>query len=99
MPARSVEFHPQADLDAEGAQQWYAQRSVVAAHAFVAELIASIESIAEAPERWPRYLAGTRRYHFPKFPYSVVYRVSPRTIVVVAIAHHRRKPGYWQDRH
>ncbi len=32
------------------------------------------------------------------FPFSVLYRASEAEFLVVAIAHHRRKPEYWADR-
>lgn len=94
-----IEFHPGAEADANAAWQWYAERSPVAARAFSTELIASVERIAQSPEAWPPYLAGTRRYFFPKFPFSLVYRVAGDTLTVMAVAHHRRKPGYWGNRH
>jgi hypothetical protein len=33
-----------------------------------------------------------------RFPYGVIYRVREEVIWVVAIAHMRRRPGYWLDR-
>jgi toxin ParE1/3/4 len=96
--ARNVEFHPEARRDSEGAHGWYAKRSVFAARAFLTELVASVEAVREAPMRWGQYLAGTRRYHFPRFPFSLIYRVSDETIIVLAVAHHRRKPRYWRSR-
>jgi plasmid stabilization system protein ParE len=60
-----VEFHPGAETDVSDAQQWYAKRNAIAARAFVSELSAAIDRIAQTPGVWPRYLAGTRRYFFP----------------------------------
>ncbi len=40
----------------------------------------------------------TRRLLLPRFPYQIVYRIRPGEIVVVAIAHSRRRPGYWKSR-
>ncbi len=41
---------------------------------------------------------GMRRV-FPKnFPFSIIYRVEKDAIVIFAVAHFRRKPGYWRDR-
>lgn len=94
-----LEFHPGAEADATEAQFWYAERSAIAARAFLTELTASVERVAQAPKAWPLYLAGTRRYFFPTFPFSLVYRVTENTLTVVAVAHHRRKPGYWSSRH
>ena len=40
----------------------------------------------------------TRRVLVQRFPYQVVYRLSANEIVIVAIAHLKRKPGYWKKR-
>lgn len=41
---------------------------------------------------------GTRRRLIKGFPFSLVYRPSDVEILIVALAHHRRKPGYWLGR-
>lgn len=41
---------------------------------------------------------NTRRVVLTRFPYSVIYTVEPGTILVVAVAHQRRLPGYWANR-
>ena len=52
-----------------------------------------------APHRWPSYFHGTHRVRLTRFPYLVVYRDDEtRTLVVVAVAHEKRKPGYWRKR-
>lgn len=40
----------------------------------------------------------TRRSRVPNFPYHVVYRLRPHEIVIVAVAHAKRRPGYWRSR-
>ncbi len=42
--------------------------------------------------------AGTRRTTVQGFPFSVVYREVGDGILVYAIAHERRQPGYWLER-
>jgi toxin ParE1/3/4 len=42
--------------------------------------------------------SGTRRRLVKGFPFSVVYRASKSEILVIAVMHHRRKPGYWARR-
>ena len=98
MPHVQIRFHPAAAAEVEAAVQWYAARSPIAADAFVAEVNTCMERVREAPERWPRYVHGTRRYLFPHFPFSLVYRVRHGEIEIVAVAHHRRRPGYWRSR-
>ena len=42
--------------------------------------------------------ARTRRVIVERFPYQVIYRIRPAEIVVVALAHSKRRPGYWKNR-
>ena len=57
-----------------------------------------IEAVSLAPERWPLFVHGTRRYLFHRFPFQLVYRVVNDSVQVVALAHGRRRPGYWKLR-
>jgi plasmid stabilization system protein ParE len=98
VPNARIGFHPAAAAEVEAAGQWDAERSPIAAQAFATEVNACVERVGEAPDRWPRYVRGTRRYLFPHFPFSLVYRVRNGEIEIVAVAHHRRRPGYWRNR-
>lgn len=99
MTVRKIEIHPEALTEAEAAVSWYAERSSRAPAAFIAEVDSAIESILEAPERWPLYEGDCRRFPLFRFPYVVVYRQKSTAVVeIVAIAHGRRRPGYWRGR-
>ena len=98
MANERIRFHPAAAAEVEAAARWYAERSPVAARAFATEVSACVERVGEAPERWARYLYDTRRYLFPHFPFSLIYRVRDGEIEIVAVAHHTRQPGYWRNR-
>ena len=54
--------------------------------------------IRAMPLRFRILHAPFRRCLVPKFPYSIVFTVEPEFILVVALAHAKRKPGYWLDR-
>jgi hypothetical protein len=41
---------------------------------------------------------GTRSVLVKGFPFSVIYRASEAELLVVAVAPHRRRPGYWLAR-
>ena len=84
MTSIPIRLHPAAASEIEAALRWYAERSLVAAQAFSAEVIACVERVGEAPDRWPRFALGTRRYLFPHFPFSVIYRVRNEEIEIVA---------------
>ena len=96
--SRVLEYLEQALDEAEAAAQWYAERSSRAALAFSEEMDAAEAAIAQLPEAYPRFEHGTRRYLLRRFPFSVVYRVETSRIVIVAVAHGHRQPGYWHDR-
>jgi plasmid stabilization system protein ParE len=98
MAHRKIEFHPAALAEAEAARYWYAERSPSVARAFIAELAKAVDQVAAAPSRWPQFTGDTRRYVFPRFPFSLVYRFSGTTLQIIAVAHAKRRPGYWQER-
>jgi len=98
MPRAAVRFHPAAAEEAEAAYDWYAARSPAAAFGFRDELRHAVEAVAENPRTWPRHGTRARRYIFPRFPFSLVYVRRDDEVEVVAVAHGRRRPGYWRSR-
>jgi plasmid stabilization system protein ParE len=98
MSPRQVDVHPEAVAEARAAAQWYRERSASAANAFLDELYGAVERIAENPGMYPSYVQGTRRYLLQRFPFYLVYREAAGKLEVVAIAHGKRRPGYWKKR-
>lgn len=93
-----VRLHPSAEEEANNARSWYAKRNSSAAEAFLVELDAAVFVISEAPSRWPRIYGRYRRFPMRTFPFSIIYLVRRDFVEVMAVAHHRRKPGYWRIR-
>jgi toxin ParE1/3/4 len=91
-------LHPQAWLEIEAAADWYQQRSADASVGFIAAVFDALGSIVEAPRRWPKYLYGTQRFVLHRFPFSTIYLDAPDVVNIVAVAHNKRKPGYWKRR-
>jgi len=96
--ALALEYLEEAVVEAAAAASWYAARSATAAAGFAAELEAAAGAIQTTPEAWPPYVHGTRRYLLRRYPFAVVFRVERTRVLVVAIAHGHRRPGYWRDR-
>jgi len=65
---------------------------------FSAKSITLSRPSSKAPKRWPKYLAGTRRYVFPTFPLSFVYFEEQGEVFIVALAPESKRPGYWRER-
>jgi plasmid stabilization system protein ParE len=95
---KPVEILPAAFAESEEAAAWYAERDPDLGIAFALEVDKAIQKIADAPWRWPAHLHGTRRVLLKRFPYLIVYREEAKRVLVVAIAHGKRKPGYWKGR-
>lgn len=98
---RRVRFHRAARADAEEAVRWYEERLKGLGEMFRLQLAACVHKIAARPLAWAvsSYDARARRYVMPRFPYLIVYMIdSADNIVVVAVAHAKRRPTYWHDR-
>jgi plasmid stabilization system protein ParE len=93
-----LDFHPAAVKEARNAYRWYLRRSAWAASRFQAAVEAAIEQIVKTPDRWPIYLHGTRYRLIRRFPFIVVYRQLADRLQIVAVAHGKRRPGYWKRR-
>lgn len=96
--ALDVEYLEQAVVEAVAAAEWYAARSPTAAAGFEAELDAAESAIRELLNAWPPYDHGTRRFLLRRYPFGIVYRVEASRVLIVAVAHGHRRPGYWRDR-
>jgi len=95
---REVILHAEAEAEVLQALEWYAERSAVAARAFVQELNRVITLAVRSPETWPSAYGNTRHIVFPRFPFDLVFRLRGGVIEIVAVAHQRRAPSYWSDR-
>ncbi len=98
------ELHPEAVREVDAAVDWYeGQRAGLGAE-FFAELRRSLQVIAEAPRANPPWSGGrardveVRRLLVDRFPFMLPYVVLEELVVVLAVAHVRRRPGYWLQR-
>ena len=95
---KPVEYHPESKAESRKAIDWYWTRSQVAAVDFRDELKSALSRMRKAPNACSPYLHGTRRVLLDRFPYYVVFRERLHAIQVIAIAHAKRRPGYWARR-
>jgi plasmid stabilization system protein ParE len=94
-----LDFHPGARRDIREGFDWYRQRSPAAARRFVAAVDRTLAAVAAQPDRYGWYEPPFREAILIRYPYSVIYRVDDAgDVLVVAVAHASREPGYWQDR-
>ena len=88
-----------AEEDYAESLRWYAERSKQAAEGFEAEFARALEAIAANPDRYPLCDDRHRFYILKRYPFQVIYRkASEEHLLVAAVAHASRRPGYWSER-
>ena len=93
------EFRPQAQQELLEAMQWFlTDGGPAVAERFEWAVQRALRFLAFMPRLGRVSYPGVRTWHLKDFPYTLVYRVSGETIIVLAVAHHSREPGYWQGR-
>ena len=93
-------IHPDAEIELGDAAVYYATHASGAiAEAFLAEYERVRDLVIENQQRGPHAEGGLRVYHFDRFPYTLIYAEDPRRgPQILAVAHQRREPGYWDGR-
>jgi toxin ParE1/3/4 len=87
--------------EAAAAIQHYSAISPSLGAGFAAELARSLKLITSHPRAWAQTgsrHAELRKRVMARFPYSIIYRVEVDAVRVVAVSHHRQRPGYWRSR-
>lgn len=93
-----AEFHPDALSEFTAAAQFYAERQPGLELRFIENVEAAIQRICETPRAWRIFDGEIRRCLVRVFPYAVLYSVEPERVLVLAVMHCHREPGYWRHR-
>ncbi len=93
-----VVFHARAADEAVEAFRYYEERVPSLGISFLLDLEEAGRRIDGQPEVSPLVEGEIRGSLFRCFPYSLLYAVEPGRTLVLAVAHHRRRPGYWRER-
>ena len=91
-------FHPEALDEYAEAVQHYIEQRVEVAQAFINAIEDTVYRIREAPTRYAVIDEDVRRCMTRKFPYGVLYTIEQDYILILAIMHCSREPGYWKSR-
>jgi hypothetical protein len=98
-----VDLHPEARVELRSAAVWYEERHDGLGEEFVAAITKALQRIGEAPKSFPRW-PGTpqasliRKATVNRFPYFIAFELHEDHILVLSIAHQRRRPLYWLAR-
>ena len=99
-----LELHPEAQAELRRAALWYEERRPGLGDEFISEISASLERVRNAPESysaWPGTRAEgpvIRKATIHRFPYVIAFEEHEQHVLVLALAHTRRRPLYWLTR-
>ncbi len=91
-------FHREALAEYEDAATYYAAIDPQLALRFVDAVEHAIELVVETPLRWLDVDDGIRRCLTRVFPYGLLYSIEADCVLIVAVMHCSREPGYWKQR-
>lgn len=96
---KPVIIHREARAELDEAAAFYEQQEHGLGASLLAEVEQALRLVGEHPSAWPPYRATTFRHIvLQRFLYIVFYREFNDVIWVAAIAHGKRRPGYWRRR-
>lgn len=93
-----IVFLSAAEKELDEAFAWYEEQAVGLGGSFLSEIDKALRLIATYPKLQSPVTDNLRRCLVNRFPYGIYYGFRSETIVVVAIAHLRRKPSFWSHR-
>lgn len=100
---RTVRILEEASQEAIEAAAWYEFKQPGLGSEFFAAVEAAIDVIEEnliplSPRPEDAINPSVKRLMLNRFPYDMIAIESPAETIVIAVAHHSRKPGYWLER-
>ena len=95
---RPFDFHPEARAEYLASIAYYGDASIGLGTAFANEVEDAIALILSYPSAWPALGGAVRRCMLGRFPCGIIYTERDNGILILAVAHAKRAPGYWRSR-
>ena len=92
------EFLPEAEKEFREAARYYENEASGVGLAFIIEVHKAVAAIVAHPLGSPKARGSIHKKVLNHFPYNVLYSVEGDLVVVVAVAHQKRRPTYWRRR-
>jgi plasmid stabilization system protein ParE len=93
-----LRVHPEARREFNDAIDYYERESPGLGLIFTNEIDSGFARIREYPDAAPLVAECARRLALAKFPFSLIYEIREDCLMVLAVAHHRKRPYYWRVR-
>lgn len=94
----NLRLHELARQELREAIDYYESERVGRGQAFGQAVADAFTKVLESPLTFQIVFDPCRRYVLKRYPYTIIYAVEGDEVEVYAVAHARRRPGYWMDR-
>jgi len=91
-------FHPEAEKEFFSAIEYYEDQEQDLGRQLSLEVMTAVANALDFPRAWSIVEDDVRRCLIHRFPFAVLYTVEDESILVLAVMHLRREPGYWRSR-
>ena len=95
---KTVRLLPPAEQEMFDAARYYELQAPGLGQDFLDKVELALQDLVVSSERWPIVQDDIRRRLIRRFPYSLLYRIDPDEVVILAVMHQRRHPSYWLSR-
>ena len=93
-----LRLHPDARREFDDAADYYERESRGLGALFTDEVVAGFAHIREHPSAAPEIAKNIRKLVLARFPFNLIYETRKDSMRVLAVAHQRKRPYYWQGR-
>lgn len=92
-------FHSEARQETRQAVAYYEEQRENLGRELRIEIEAAVQRLRRNPQAYPLHdNQGTRKLVLLRFPFTLFFVELESSFWVAAVAHHKRRPGYWLGR-
>jgi len=91
-------FLPLAEQEMSEAAAFYEAKTSGLGRNFLDDVQQAIDRLRTHPQSGVEVADRLRSTLLHRFPFSLIYAVEPDGLLIISLAHHRRRPGYWRSR-
>ena len=93
-----VEFHPEAETEFIENALYYEYEVTGLGYRFIEEIERASKILIDQPRIGQPLDEQLQSFVLAEFPFSLIYSLDQDMIWIVAVAHQKRRPGYWRER-
>ncbi|NCO90174.1 MAG: plasmid stabilization protein [Armatimonadetes bacterium CG2_30_66_41] len=95
---KPVQFHPEARAELRAAARYYESQQKGLGRRFLAAVRDGVNRVQSFPLAHRTVEEDVRQCRTWRFPFGLLYRVTPERFEIIAVMHLHREPGYWKRR-